>query len=61
LAGEPSGATVIMATTPAVVAAAEAIPNGSELEVVPDELSFTVMFVLPGKVISELEIEALTI
>jgi hypothetical protein len=40
-AGDPSGAAVTNATTPAVAAAGDAIPNGSGFEVAFVELSFT--------------------
>jgi len=45
-AGVPSGAAVISATTPAVAAAGDAIPKGSEFEVVPE--SATVIAIVPG-------------
>lgn len=55
-AGEPSGATVMSWTTPAVAAAGEAIPNGSELEAVPE--SVTVMVAVPGVTAKSLEMVA---
>jgi hypothetical protein len=46
--------------TPAVAAAGDAMPNGSEFEVAA-ELSFTIIWTVPGKASSEFEIEALRI
>jgi hypothetical protein len=52
---------VIIATTPAVAAAGEAIPKSSELEIAPEELSFTVIVAAPGCATSEPGIGALSI
>jgi hypothetical protein len=51
LAGVPSGATVIKAITPAVAAAGDAMPKGSEAVVVPDAVSSTVIDTVPGSAI----------
>jgi hypothetical protein len=48
LAGVPSGATVIICTTPAVAAAGEAMPKGREFEDAPEAGSYTEMFTVPG-------------
>lgn len=59
LPGLPSGATVIIATTPAVAAAGDAIPKVSEFEVF--DPSFTVICTAPGLAINEVEMVALKI
>jgi len=48
LAGDPSGATVIIATTPAVAVAGEAIPNGNTPVVFPRVGSVTETLPVPG-------------
>jgi len=60
-AGVPSDAIVIIATTPAVAAAGDAIPNGSELDFAPEELSVTVIAAVAGCATSAPEIVALKI
>ena len=55
-AGEPSVATVMRATTPAVAAAGEAIARTTALEFLPESLAVIVAF--PGATMSELDTEA---
>jgi hypothetical protein len=55
LAGVPSGATVIICTTPAVPTAAEAMLKDSAFEVTPVDGSCTVMLAVPCAATSVLE------
>jgi hypothetical protein len=60
-AGEPSGATLTSAITPAVAVAGDAIPNGSAFDTSPEDASLAVICAVPGRAISEPETVAIRI